>query len=118
LPASEKAKILRVSNNPFEHIYKIPLPDGSYEDYPDKKDLTLRVGVYNGSEWTIDKMMIVIEAKNKNRTTIWKRKFKAKIVGGSIDAFSSGSIIVEPSDAHGVANYIWFIDEAYGYKSK
>lgn len=117
LPASDKAKILRETP-----LYQLdlegPLPEGSYVDFPNKDDFTLRSYLYNGSEWTVNEMMVVIEAKNKDDKTKWKRKYKVNIIGESIKPFSSGSITVEPSGAYGVSYYIWFIDEVYGYKSK
>jgi len=117
LPDNEKSKIVR--EKPFDDLLvKGPLPEGSYVDTPNKDDLLLKSYLYNGSNLTINKMIVVIDAKNKNGTTRWKRKYKAKIIGEFIGPFSSGSIIVEPSDANGVAAYIWFIDEAYGYKNE
>jgi hypothetical protein len=117
LPASEKVKIIR--ETPLYQLdLGVPLPEGSYVNFPNKDDFTLKSYLYNGSDWTVNKMMVVIEAKNKDDTTKWKRKYKVDIIGESIKPFSSGSITIEPSGAYGISYYIWFIDEVYGYKSK
>jgi len=119
LPAGEKAKIMAEKiMGALYVITRSPLPKGSYVSVPDKNDFSFRGVLYNGSEWTINKLMVVIDAKNNDDTSRWKRKYNVNIIGGSINAFSSGTITVEPSDAYAVAHYIWFIDEAYGYKSK
>lgn len=122
LPAAERAKLIGEKKHPQDPFYDLgrsPLPNGCYLSIPDKKNYSFKSEVYNGSEWTIvNELMVTIEAKNKDDTTRWKRRYKANIIGGIINAFSSGSIIVETSDAYGVAAYIWFIDEAYGGKMK
>lgn len=121
LPTEEKAKIIG-EKSVLSELYQIgesSLPNGTYVSIPDKKDFIFKSELYNGSEWNIvNELMVVIEAKNKDGTTRWKRRYKANIIGGSINPFSSGAIIVETSDVYGLAAYIWFIDEAYGWKTK
>jgi hypothetical protein len=122
LTDNEKTKIIRENHDPFAELgligLKIPLPEGSFVDVTYKNDFSFRSYIYNGSEYTINKMLIVLDAKNNDGTTRWKRKYKVNIVDAYIDALSSGSISVEPSDVHGVEYYIWCIDEIYGYKNK
>jgi hypothetical protein len=113
LPAAEIAKLIG-GENPISELYKIgksTLPNGSYVAIPHKDDFSFKTEIYNGSKYPIGRMMIIIEAKNKDDTTRWKRKYQANL-NGQIQAFSSGLINIEPSDAFGVAAYIWSIDEA------
>ena len=119
LPASEKAKL--IGEKLYGELYEIgksSLPISSFVTIPNKNNFNFRSELYNGSDWNILELIVVIEAKNKDDTTRWKRRYKANIIGEAINIFSSGSITVEPSDAYGVATYIWFIDEAYGSPNK
>ncbi len=122
LPPEERAKLVRergMFDDELEKLFvKSPLPEGSYVDVPHEDRFALKSTLYNGSNWIINKIIIVIECKDKDGKTIWKRKYQANIIGGFIKPFSSFSFTIEPSDANGAFAYIWFIDEAYGYKSK
>lgn len=113
LPAAEIANLIG-GENPLGELYKIgktSLPKGSYVAIPDKKDFSFKSEIYNGTKYPIGRLMVIIEAKNKDETTRWKRKYQANF-NGQIQSFSSTLINVEPSDAFGVAFYIWSIEEA------
>jgi hypothetical protein len=116
LPTEEIAKlvgnkIFGGSVGQFIHPLDYVLPNSSYISIPDKNDFSFKSEVYNGTKYPIGKLLVVIEAKNKDWKTRWKRRYQADF-SGQIQPFSSWLISVKPSDANGVAVYIWSIDEA------
>ena len=113
LPAAEIAKLLgeKSFGSELYQIGRSSLPNGHYISIPDKKDFSFKAELYNGSEFPIGRIMVIIEAKNKDETTRWKRRYQANL-NGQIQPFSSGLINVDPTDTFGVAFYIWSIDEA------
>lgn len=114
LPATEIAKLIG-GESVISEIYQIgksPLPNGYYVTIPDKNDFSFKTNIYNGTKYPISFLWVIIEAKIRNGTTRWKRKYKVSL-NGQLQPFSSGLINVETSDALGVDAYIWTIDEAY-----
>jgi hypothetical protein len=110
LPAAEIAKLIGENQDPFYNFGRSPLPKGSYVTIPDKKDFSFKSEIYNGTKYPIGRLIVIIEAKNKDETIRWKRKYQAKL-NGQTQPLASAIINVEPSDTFGVAFYIWSIEE-------
>ncbi|CAG1065734.1 hypothetical protein BAC1_01322 [uncultured bacterium] len=69
--------------------------------------------IYNGSDWTITKMIIQVVAKEKEGTVRWNRKYTETT---SIAPLTTGYISFDVTGDENVSSSEWSIDEVYGYK--
>ena len=69
--------------------------------------------IYNGSNWTITDMIILVLAKEKDGTVRWDRRFKTTAV---IPPLSTRSIQFSVTGDDGVASTSWSIEEIHGYE--
>tara|TARA_Y100000310_G_C20256801_1_gene611730 strand:- start:64 stop:597 length:534 start_codon:yes stop_codon:yes gene_type:complete len=70
--------------------------------------------IYNGTDWTIMKLIVKIVAKEADGSVRWDRNFEERT---HILPLSTKSLYFSVTGAEGVASHQWSIEEAFGYKS-
>jgi len=68
--------------------------------------------IYNGSDWTVKELVVIIKALEKDGTQRWKRRFQEKI---TIKPLTTGYFSIIIVDGGNADSFEWNIAEASGY---
>ena len=69
--------------------------------------------IYNGSSWTITKIIVTVTAKEENGSTRWTRDFAEDI---EIQPLTTGYLSISVTGEQGVKEPAWSIKSVWGYK--
>ena len=69
--------------------------------------------IYNGSSWTVTKIIVTVTAKEENGSTRWTRDFAHDI---QIQPLTTASLYITVTGEQGIKEAPWAIKSAWGYK--
>ena len=69
--------------------------------------------IYNGSSWTVTKIIVTVTAKDENGSTRWTRDFARDI---QISPLTTASLYIEVTGEQGIKEAPWTIKNVWGYK--
>jgi hypothetical protein len=69
--------------------------------------------IYNGSSWTVTKIIVTVTAKEENGSTRWTRDFAHDI---QIPPLTTASLYITVTGEQGIKEAPWTIKSAWGYK--
>jgi hypothetical protein len=69
--------------------------------------------IYNGTRWTVAKIIVTVTAKEENGSTRWTRDFAHDI---QIQPLTTASLYIEVTGDQGIREASWAIKSVWGYK--
>lgn len=69
--------------------------------------------IYNGSSWTVTRIVINVTAKEADDTVRWSRDFSENV---TVSPLSTESFYVSVTGAHDIKDAFWTIKQVFGYK--